>query len=80
MTFFTFIFLSLCHHKYRKFRDKVGMIPIHNYRDIYFFVMINIVDLHFYLQKVCHGKAVKCRDKVGYFALLISVSVVATKF
>ena len=73
MTFLTFIISSFC-------RDKVGMIPVHNFRDIYFFVKTNIDHLHFYLRKVCHDQDVICCDKVGYLALLISGSVVATKF
>ena len=77
-TFLTFILLSLCHDKCRKCRDKVGLIPVHNYRDIYFFVMTNIDDLHFYLQKVCRDQAVGYCYKVGHLTLLISGSVVAT--
>ena len=80
MTFLTFILLSLCHNKCRKCREKFILIPVQNCHDIYFFVATNIDDLHFYLQKVCRDQAVGCCDKVGHLTLLISRSVVMTKF
>ena len=75
-----FILLILCRNKCRKCHEKFSLIPVHNCHDIYFFVATNIDDLHFYLRKVCRDYAVGCCDKDGHLALLISKSVVTTKF
>ena len=74
-----FILLSLCHDKCRICLENFGQTPVHNFHDIYFFVVTNIVDLHFYLRKICRDKVCDCNDiSTASFVFILCCRFVAT--